>query len=160
MSEVSDQVIKLIQEIEDALVIVRQHSQQQLGITLRQADLELNLVKKTTLAAGGGVTLFVPVEASGEKTDANTQKFELSLTPVGGGLALGGIESNDLAKAIIDLAATMSQIATRNPARFALSGGSVTIAIETTKEGKLQVVWGGSLGRSSAHTIKLMFRPS
>ena len=160
MAEISDRVIKLVQEIEDALAIVRQYSQQHLGITLRQADLELNLIAEDKFTAGGQVGVLVPVEASFERTGVHTQKFELSLMPVGGGLALGEPESNDLAKAIIDLASSMSKIVRRNPALFALSGGSITIAVEITKEGKLHVIAGGGRQTSSAHTIKLIFQPS
>ena len=157
-SNLSEQVIQLIREIENALVIIRQHSQKYWGITLRKADLELNLAQETTYTAGGGVTFFVPVEASTEKTTLHTQKFEISLTPIGGGIDLGETESNDLAQAIIDLAETMNLIAMVNPTSFELTSGSLTIEIETTTEGKVQVVLGGSRGQSTTHKIKLMFR--
>ncbi len=154
----ADQLVELVRAIEDALAIVRYRTEKRLGISLQKAELELRFAAKKTAGVGGSIEIIVPIEAGVERAWSNLQTFTLSLTPAGGSLDLGEPPANELADAILALAATIDQLARVKPASFTLGTAGLSIGVELTTEGKLQVVFGGGGKSSTAHTINLTFR--
>jgi len=109
---------------------------------------------------GGKVEiLMVPMEASVDWEKSSTHTLTLSLRPVGGTKTLGEGMSDQLADGVIALAAATSRLSAAS-SDFALDNASVSVDLEVTKEGTLQVVVGSGGKSATTHTAKLSFRQS
>jgi len=152
-----DDVVKLLQK---ALEIVRKRSRGQLGITLLEADIELDVIEKGELKAGLKLEYVVPIDVGASYKTESTHRLSLKLTASQNYGDLGPIEeSEDLAESIIGLASEVKRVRESVGNDFSLSNFSVSLEFKVNKEGKLQVVAGGSKSGERGHTIKLTFRP-
>ncbi|BAC91762.1 hypothetical protein [Gloeobacter violaceus] len=160
MAELDAQVVQLIEQIQEALAIVRRRSNQELGIVLQSAQLHLKLVEETKAKAGGDFDVaFMPIKASMERTGTRVYEFVLTLVPSAGILELGKAPSEQLAQKIFELSAAMDQARRAALPLFKLDGASIDVGIEITQEAGVQIIVGGSSKDQSAHKIKLNFRP-
>jgi hypothetical protein len=151
-----DEVVKLLQ---NALKLVRNRSRGQLGITLLEAEIELNVIQKGQMKAGLKFEYLVPIDIGVNYETATTHKLSLKLTatPEFGDLGRDS-ETEDLADSIIGLAADVKNVREHIGKDFDLNTFSVSLEFSVNKEGKLQVVAGGSKSGERGHTIKLTFR--
>jgi Trypsin-co-occurring domain 2 len=146
-------VDQLIKTVEDALAVVATKSEAKLGITLTKADLELSAV--ATDEAGAKYSFeFVGFEAGGKLESATAHVLSLSLVPKHGTLALGEREADELAEAILALAAAIHRA---DQSKFVVTEGKVDVKFTATKEGKLKLVVGGATKSEKAHSMKLTF---
>jgi hypothetical protein len=73
----------------------------------------------------------------------------------------GERESQELADVIVEIATAMGNLSKVVAGNFNASEATVSVDIEETKDGALQIVAGGGGGTwANSHTIKLTFRPS
>jgi hypothetical protein len=151
----ADALIDLIRKIEEALAIVA-HRTENLGITLEKAELELKVASRKSAKAGGKIDFVVSIDASVEKEWSKAHTVTLSLIPKAK-VVLGKDESSLLAETIIIMANAMRRAVTGN---FNASEATVSIDIEETKDGSIQVVGGGGGNWANSHLVKLTFRPN
>jgi hypothetical protein len=151
-----DDVVKLLQK---SLELVRKRAHGQLNITLLEAEIELDVIEKGELKAGLKFEV-VPIDVGVNYKTESTHRLSLKLAATQAYGDLGSSdESEDLADSIIALAGDVSHVKSSIGTDFTLSNFSISLEFKVSKEGKLQVVAGGSKAREGGHTIKLTFRP-
>lgn len=156
MPDDASELIGLVQNIEDALDIVRGRHQD-LGMTLVRADLELLVEAKTSAGVGGEVPL-IPIDIGFEGQWTDVQTFNLTLTPSGGTGTLAGVDVKDeLARGILAIASTVKKINDLHKKTWIASNPTVTVNVERQKSGALKVGAGGGKSARRTHTIKLTF---
>jgi hypothetical protein len=161
MAELDDQVIKLVEQIRNALAIVRENSKKKLEIALQSAELNLKLTEENKQKAGGDfVSAWVPIKVGMERSTSSVAEFSLTLIPALSNIDLGQTESQKLADNIFVLASAMASAQRASQPQFNLKDASITIGLEITQAAELQVLIGGSSKDAAAHTIKLEFRPN
>ena len=160
MSE-GETLVSLVEKIEKALAIVADRTKKEkLGVTLQKAELELKVASKKSAVVGGKIDIGVSIDASAEKEWSKSHTLTLALTPKAK-IALGKEkESETLAATIIEIASAMGRISQAAAGNFNASEASVSIDVEESKDGTLQVVAGGGGTWANSHTIKLTFRPT
>lgn len=142
-----------------ALGIVRWRTHGELGITLVKADLHLKLEWKRELKVGGEfICHLIPVEVGASRESTTTHDLTLSLVPTAGAADLGKPETEELADAIIDLAAAALEIRKRVAKDFDLGSFGIAVDVGVSREGKLQVIAGYRRASATSHTIDLTFR--
>jgi hypothetical protein len=161
--EEANVLVDLVKKIEQALAIVADKTEkdkQKLGLTLQKAELHLKVSTKKDFKAGGKIEWGVSIDLSASKEWSRAHTIVLNLAPKDK-IELGGKdESEDLAEIIFAVASAISQLRKTVAGNFNASGAEVSIDVEESKDGKIQVVAGGGGKWANAHTIKLSFRPS
>jgi Trypsin-co-occurring domain 2 len=153
-------LVDLVHKIEQALAIVASRTEEKkLGLTLQKAELHLKVSTKKDMKAGGKIDWGVSIDLSTAKEWSRAHTIVLSLIPKAK-IELGKSESEELAETIFEAASAMSQIREKVAGNFNASEASVSIDIEETTDGKIQIVAGGGGKWANSHTIKLTFRPS
>ncbi|HUB82599.1 MAG TPA: trypco2 family protein [Bryobacteraceae bacterium] len=156
----TDELVDLVSRMEVALAMVAGRTKKdKLGIELQRAELHLKVATKKTAKAGGKLEFGVSIDVSSEKEWSKAHTFILALTPKAK-IALGKDESEELADAIIEIASAIKQLEKTVAGNFNASEATVSIEVERSTDGKLQVVAGGGGKSVNAHTLKLTFRPS
>jgi hypothetical protein len=153
-------LVELVSRMEVALAMVAGRTKLgELGLTLQKAELQIKVATKKSAKAGGKLDFGVSIDLSSEKEWSKAHTLVLVLTPKTR-IALGKSESEDLADAIIEIASAVKQLEKTVAGNFNASEATVSIDVEQTSDGKLQVVAGGGGKSASAHTLKLTFRPT
>ena len=103
----------LVQELEKALSIVDDRFKtQKLGISLKQATVELSVETKREAKIGGGFDFIIHVAAEAEHEWTRGQTLKFSLKP-SKPLKLGSSESDEIADTIIALGMAMREASNR-----------------------------------------------
>jgi hypothetical protein len=156
----SDSLVDLVRQLEGALAIVASRTKKEkLGVTLQKADLRLKVATKKSTIIGGKIEwgVSVDVSAGGEWSRAHT--LVLSLIPKVK-IEMGKPESEELADTIFEIASAISTLQKTVSGHFNASEASISIDVEQSKNGKVQVVAGGGAQRINSHTVELSFRPT
>ena len=106
----ADAVVELVKDLEAALAIVKAKATK-LNLTLKKAEVEVEVTTKNVVKAGGKLELGVSLEASIKRERSHGHVLTLSLDPTAGASKLGWEETHDLADSIIALASLRNQIA-------------------------------------------------
>jgi hypothetical protein len=156
----ADGLVDLVRKIEEALAIVANRTKDgALGLTLQKAELHLKVATKKAAKAGGKIEFGVSIDVSAEKEWSRAHTLVLALTPKTK-IGLGKTESEELADSIFEIASAVNQLQRTVAGNFNASEATVSIDVEESKDGKLQIVAGGGGKWTNSHTIKLTFRPS
>lgn len=156
----ADALVDLVRKIEKALAIVASRTRnEKLGLTLQKAELELKISTKKAAKTGGKIDFGVSIDVSVEQEWSRAHTLVLSLIPKAK-IALGKNESEELADDILEIAAAINQLQKTVAGNFNASEATVSVDIEETKDGKLQIVTGGGGKRTHSHKITLNFRAS
>jgi hypothetical protein len=156
-----DALLSFVEKIDEALAKVASLSKKQkLGVTLQKAELELKVASRKSAKAGGKIDFGVSIDASTEKEWSKAHTLTLALTPKAK-IDLGpDKESQKLADTILEIASAMGSISKATAGNFNASEATVSIDVEESKDGNLQVVAGGGGSWANSHKIKLTFRPT
>jgi hypothetical protein len=156
----SDSLVDLVSQIEEALAIVASRTKnEKLGVTLQKADLRLKVATKKSAIVGGKIEWGVSIDLSAESAWSRAHTLVLSLIPKVK-IEMGKPESEELADTIFQSASAINTLQKTVSGHFNPSEASVSIDIEQSKDGKVQVVAGGGAQRTNSHTIELSFRPT
>jgi hypothetical protein len=155
-------LVDLVKKIEQALAMVAEKTRKdkKLGLELQRAELHLKVSTKKDVKAGGKIEWGISIDLSASKEWSQAHTIVLNLAPKEK-IQLGGKEeSEELAETIFAVASAISELRKTVAGNFNASGAEVSIDVEESKDGKIQVVAGGGGKWTNAHTIKLGFRPS
>jgi hypothetical protein len=153
-------LVEVVNLLQNALKLVRTRGRNELGITLVDAETELNVIESGELKAELKCEYVVPIDMGISYKTNTTHKLSLKLTPSTQFADYGeDAETEELADSIVNLAAEVKKVRAIIGTDFDLSLFSVSLEFNVTKEGKLQVVAGGSKSGETGHKIKLTFRP-
>jgi len=141
-----------------AFGIVKARTGGELKITLTKVDLHLKVESKIEAKAGGKFLYYVPIEVGGSHESTKTHELILSLIPSPAAADLGKAEAEELADAIVDLAAAAVDIKRRVAKDFQLDTFSISVDVGVSRGGKLQVIVGGGKSTGTSHKIDLSFR--
>jgi hypothetical protein len=153
-------LLDLVSKIEVALAMVVGRRKNTLGLKLQKAELHLKVATKKDLKAGGKLEFGVSIDLSAEQHWSRAHTLVLSLIPKEKIVMGKKDESEELADAIFEIAEAMNQLDRTVAGSFNAAEAAVSIDVEESKDGKLQVVAGGGGKWSNTHTIKLIFRPN
>ena len=155
----ADAVVELVKDLEAALAIVRAKATT-LNLTLKKAELEVELTTKNVAKAGGKFELGVSLEASIQRERSRAHILTLSLEPTAGTAKMGWEETNDLANSIIALAGLRNAVARSGFVDFKVGDLALSVHIQRNTSGGLQIVCGGEGGSENIQKVTLTFRPS
>jgi ribosomal protein S7 len=158
--EDSDALVKLVKQIEEALAIVASKTKKEkLGLTLQNAELHLKVSSKRSAKVGGKIEWGFSIDLSAEKEWSRAHSLVLRLIPKAT-IEMGKSESEELADTIFEIASAVGHLQKTVAGHFNPSEASVSVDVEQSKDGKVQVVAGGGGKWINSQTIKLSFRPS
>jgi PHP family Zn ribbon phosphoesterase len=153
-------LIDLVRKVEQALAIVASRTAgEKLGLTLQKAELNLKVSTRKSAKTGGKIDFGVSIDLSTENEWSRAHTLRLSLTPKTK-IALGESENQELAGDIFEIASAVKELQKAVAGNFNASEATVSLEIEATRDGKLQVVTGGGGKWINSHEITLTFRPS
>lgn len=155
----ADAIVDLVKDLEAALAIVRAKATK-LNLTLKKADVEVELTAKNVAKAGGKFELGISLEASIQRERSHTHVLTLSLEPTAGAAKMGWEETHDLADSIIALAGLRNEIAKSGSVDFKVGDLVLSVHIQKNTSGGLQIVCGGEGGSENVQKVTLTFRPS
>jgi Trypsin-co-occurring domain 2 len=156
--EGADAVIELVKDVEEALVIVRQKAQHSLGLTLKRAELEIEISTQSVAKAGGKLDFGISLDASIKRARSHTHVLSLTLEPTAGSLKMGWEETHDLADSIVALAGLRSQVKKLGFTDFKVGDMTLEIHVEKKTSGGLQIVGGGEGESGNTQKVTLYFR--
>lgn len=147
-------IVDLVRQVKEAIRHAEDRNpDKKLAVT--QVDLEIKATFKKQIGADGKVSwLPVPVDLSAHHASSEVQTISLSLVPLAPKAVLMGTVADELADAIQAIRAGLREAAQSNPP-FTLKDASVSLALGTTSDGKVQVVVGGQVDSENTHTVKL-----
>lgn len=156
MPDDANDLIGMIQNIEDALDIVR-GKHRDLGMTLVRAELELLVEAKTSTAAGVVLPL-LPIDVGFKGDWTNVQTFGLTITPSGSAGDLGALDVKDeLARGILAIASAARKINDLHKKTWVTSNPKLTLNVSREKNGSLKIGVGGGRSARRSHAITLTF---
>lgn len=155
----ADAVVELVKDLEAALAIVKVKATK-LNLTLRKAEIEVELTTKNVAKAGGKFELGVSLEASIQRERSNTHVLTLGLEPTAAAARMGWEETHDLADSIIALAALRNQVAKSGFVDFKVGDLVLSVHFQRNTSGGLQIVCGGEGGSENIQKATLTFRAS
>lgn len=153
-----DAVVELVKDLEEALAIVREKASRSLHLTLRRAELQIELSTQNVSKAGGKFEFGVSLEASLKRARTHTHVLSLTLEPTPGSRTMGWEETHDLADSIIALAALRTKITELGFTDFKVGDMTLEIHIERKTSGGLQIVCGGEGETGNIQKVTLYFR--
>jgi hypothetical protein len=152
-------LVDLVRDTETAVAVVRANASRQYNLTLLKAELEMNLTTSKAVKAGGKIDLGVSLELSTEHDSANTHRFSITLDPKPDRGKLGEKEVDELSDAILELVALRKRVEALPLSDFTVGNLGLSLHVERSTGGKLQLVAGGGGKATTSHKINLTFRP-
>jgi hypothetical protein len=158
--EGANAVVDLVRDLEAALEIVKARAKK-LNLTLKKAEVEVEVTTKKVAKSGGKFELGVSLEASLKRESSHNHVLSVTLDPTAGASKMGWKETHDLADSIIALADLRNQIAKEGFVDFSVGDLVLSVHIQRNTSGGLQIVCGGGEGESgNIQKVTLTFRAS
>jgi hypothetical protein len=154
----ADAVVELVKDLEAALAIVKARAKKQLNLTLKQAEIEVEITNINAVKVGGKLELGVSLEASMKRERTHGHVLTLILEPTAGLSKLGWEETHDLADSIVALAGLRNQVAKLGFVDFKVGDMALTLHIQRKTSGGLQIVGGGEGESGNIQKVTLTFR--
>jgi hypothetical protein len=144
--------------LQAALASVQDRTHGTLGLRLQRAEVELELEVVKKVGADVEFKVFgLGGSAGAHQTSNDKQSIKLQLNPVVKKAALGVAPSDELAKAIIDLAADAKAVKAQVAGEFTLGEFTLVVSFGFTQDGKAAVIFGGEGSSANTHSITLTF---
>jgi Trypsin-co-occurring domain 2 len=153
-----DAVVELVKDLQEALAIVKAKAKESLNLTLRRAEVEIEMTTLDVSKAGGKLEIGISLEASIKRERAHTHVFKLTLEPIGGTGRLGWEETHDLADSILALASLRKNIAALKSLDFKVGDLVLELHLEKKTSGGFQIVCGGEGASGNTQKVTLSFR--
>lgn len=151
-------VVELAKDVEEALILVKEKARRSLNLTLRKAELEIEMTATNVVKAGGKFELGIKLDASIARERTHTHVLKLTLEPTGGAMKMGWEQTHDLADSIVALASLRNQIAALRFTDTKVGDMSLEIHFEKKTTGGLQIVAGGEGASGNTQKVTLYFR--
>jgi hypothetical protein len=156
--EGADAVVELVKDLQEALAIVKAEAKRSLNLTLKRAEIEVEIHTQDVSKAGGKFEFGISLEASIRRERTHTHVLTLTLEPIGGAGKMGWEETHDLANSIIALAGLRSKVAQLGFTDFKVGDMVLVLHIERKTSGGLQIVCGGEGESGNTQKVTLTFR--
>lgn len=144
----TDEVRTVITQLQAALA---QSSGRFSGLGLRVTELGVDLITTLERSASGEIDLkLIKIGGSGSIKDTST----LSLTMEPADVVSAAVMQDELSEALTVIEAAIAAL----DADFVLTEATVKVAFETTMDGRISLVVGGSASRERSHVARVTFR--
>ena len=154
----ADAVVELVKDVEEALALVRDKARHSLNLTLRRAELEIEMTATNVAKTGGKFELGIKLDASIARERTHTHVLKLTLEPTAGSMKMGWEETHDLADSIVALASLRNQVAALGFTDVKVGDMSLEVHFEKKTTGGLQIIVGGEGGSGNTQKVTLYFR--
>jgi len=156
--EGADAVVELVKDVEEALALVREKAKRSLNLTLRRAELEIEMTTTNVATAGGKFEMGIKLDASIERERTHTHVLKLTLEPVAGSMKMGWEQTHDLADSIVALASLRNQVAAQGFTDTRVGDMALEVHFEKKTSGGLQIIAGGQGASGNTQKVTLYFR--
>jgi hypothetical protein len=156
--EGADAVVSLVKDVEEALALVREKAKRSLNLTLRRAELEIEMTATNVAKAGGKFELGVTLDASIARERTHVHVLRLTLEPTAGSITMGWETAHDLADSIVALASLRSRVVKLGFTDTKVGDMSLEVHFEKKTSGGLQIIAGGEGGSGNTQKVTLYFR--